>query len=92
MQAAPLIILSLAFLFDWAFSVFGIVTKWSVFPDIFKFQTLATAVICILSALFASVLLIANKFESRLMGFAVTLVCAAASAYYVTAAVSWFVG
>ncbi|EAU73041.1 hypothetical protein [Synechococcus sp. RS9916] len=91
MQAAPLIILTLAFLLDWAFSVFGILTKWSLFPDIFKFQTAVTAVVCIFSAFLAAALLIAKKFESRLMGFSVTAVCAAASAYYVTAALSWFV-
>ena len=50
-----------------------------------------TAVVCIFSAFLAAALLIAKKFESRLMGFSVTAVCAAASAYYVTAALSWFV-
>lgn len=92
MQLIPVLLLCLAMLIDLGNGLASILLTSDVLPELGKWTSIASAVLCLLATLISAIVLATRKYSSLLLGFAVTALCALATAVFATWTAGWFVG
>lgn len=79
-------------LIDLGNGLVAILTSHDVLPELGKWASIASALLCLLATLISAIVLATKQYSSLLMGFVVTALCALATAVFATWTASWFIG
>ena len=93
MQVIPVALLALAAILDLIQGVFTVIENIndsSLLPELGKWTSIGSTLLCIAATLFLAIFLILGKYSSKALGFGVTFLGAAMSAVFLAWTIVWF--